>query len=180
MKLLSLVLLLFIIDTEAKSQVYTSRKVAVHFFSPAPITDIDALTNTASAILNPKKREVKVSIPIASFSFKKALMQQHFNQIYLESEKYPAATFKGTYTENINFTRDGNYKIPLTGKFNIHGVDKTVTIPCDMTIKNGEIAFNTDFKLLSRDYKIPAPMILSKEVGQEINITVNGILSESK
>ena len=178
MKLLSLVLLLFIIDTEAKSQVYTSRKVAVHFFSPAPITDIDALTNTASAILNPKKREVKVSIPIASFSFKKALMQQHFNQIYLESDKYPLASFKGIYPTAINLSKDGIYQVPLTGKFSIHGVEKTVTIPCDLSIKNGEIAFNTDFKLLSKDYKISPPVILTKEVGQEISVTVNGVLQK--
>lgn len=180
MKLLTLVLILFITASEAKSQVYASNNIAVHFFSPAPVTNIDALSNTASATLNAKKREVKVSIPIASFSFKKALMQQHFNKIYLESEKYPLATFKGNYTENINFSTNGDYKIPLTGRFTIRGVDKVVTIPCNLTIKNGKIVFDTDFKLLSKDYKIPTPVIITKEVGQEINVTVNGILSENK
>lgn len=179
MKLLGFVFLFFMV-TEAKSQVYSSVKIAVHFFSPAPITDIDALTHTAAASLNTKKREVKISIPIASFSFKKALMQQHFNQIYLESDKYPVASFKGIYPEDINFLKDGTYKLPLTGKFNIHGVEKAVTIPCDMNIKNGEIAFNTDFKLLSKDYKISPPVILTREVGQEIQVTVNGILLKNE
>ncbi len=176
MKLLSLALLFVTVVAEAKSQEYTSNKVAVHFFSPAPVTDIDALTNSAAASLNTKKREVKISIPISSFSFKKALMQQHFNEIYLESEKYPTATFKGTYSENISIAKDGIYKIPLTGKFTIHGVDKMVTIPCNMKVNNGAIAFNTDFKLISKDYKISVPTILSQEVGQEINVTVNGVL----
>ena len=177
MKLLSIVFLFFMV-TEANSQVYTSNKIAVHFFSPAPVTDINALTNTATALLNTKKREVRVSIPIASFNFKKALMQQHFNQIYLESDKYPLASFKGLYPEYINFSKDGSYKIPLTGKFNIHGVEKMLTIPCDMSIKNGEITFNTDFKLLSKDFKIQTPTILTKEVGQEISVTVNGVLQK--
>lgn len=178
MKFLSFALLFFLTALRVKSQIYTSNNVNVHFFSPAIITDIDAQSNAATAILNSKKKEVKVTIPIASFSFKKALMQQHFNEIYLESKKYPTSTFRGNYKEYINLQSDGVYQVDLTGKFNLHGVDKVLTIPCNLTIKNGAIVFDTDFKILIKDYKIDTPKMLNKEFGQEINVTVNGVLAQ--
>lgn len=178
MKFLGFVFLGFLTVVETKAQVFSSNQVAVHFFSPAPVTDIDALTNNASAIINAKKKEVKVSIPVTSFSFKKALMQQHFNEIYLETDKHPLSTFKGIYKEIIDLTVNGEYKINLTGKLNLHGVDKALTLPCHLIVKNKEITFNTDFRLFTKDFKITVPTILNKEVGKEIYVTVNGILKK--
>lgn len=178
MKFLGFLFFCIISCLSLEAQVFSSDKVTVHFFSPAPVTDIDALSNNASAIINAKKKEVKVSIPVTSFSFKKALMQQHFNEIYLETGKHPLSTFKGNYKENIDLTVDGEYKINLTGKLNLHGVDKTLTLPSYLVIKNKEITINTDFRLFTKDFKISVPTILNKEIGKEIYVTVNGVLKK--
>jgi polyisoprenoid-binding protein YceI len=160
----------------ANAQVYEAREMYIHFFSPAPIADIEAVSNAANAKLNEEKKEVEISINISSFKFKKALMQTHFNEKYIESNKYPKATFKGKYKETLDLDKDGSYVLNLDGHFNIHGVEKPKIVPCTITVKNGKIIFESKFKIISEDYKIKAPDIIYRKVGQEVTIDANGIL----
>lgn len=171
-----LVFLVFAGYSSSKAQSYVSQEMYIHFFSPAPIADIEAISNAADAKLNLEKKEIEIEIPISSFKFKKALMQTHFNEKYIESKKYPEAGFKGRFKESIDLDKDGIYPLTLEGKFNIHGVERTKTLSCLITVKNHKITFETTFKLLSADYKIKAPDIIYRKVGQEVTIDANGIL----
>jgi polyisoprenoid-binding protein YceI len=161
---------------KAEAQTYSAKEMYIHFFSPAPIADIEAITNSASIVLNTDKKEVEIELKVASFKFKKALMQTHFNEKYIESKKYPNAGFKGKYKEIINLEKDGTYILNLDGKFNIHGVERQKNITCKIIVKDHVVAFETTFKLLSADYKIKAPDVIYRKVGQEVNVDSNGIL----
>jgi len=174
-------LLFFLFQTfQSRAQTYSAKEIYVHFFSPAPIADIEAISNTAITTLNIEKKEVEIELKVSDFKFKKALMQAHFNEKYIESEKYPYSTFKGKFKEVINLEKDGVYKINLEGKFAIHGVEKPKTLNCVLTVKDRKITFETAFKLLSADYKIKAPDVLYRKVGQEVNVDANGILVREK
>ncbi len=180
MKYFFLILFFLSSFTVVNAQVYDASEMYIHFFSPAPIADIEAVSNAATAKLNEDKKEVEIIINISSFKFKKALMQTHFNEKYIESNKYPKATFKGKYKETIDLDKDGIYFLNLDGHFNIHGVERNKTVPCTFTVKNGKIIFETKFKIMSADYKIKAPDIIYRKVGQEVTIDVNGILVKEK
>lgn len=172
-------ILLFLISSTLKAQVYTASEMYVHLFSPAPIVDIEAVSNAAKAKLNTTKKDVEIEIPISSFTFKKALMQTHFNEKYIESSKYPNATFKGKFKENIDLKTDGVYKVNFDGKFSIHGVERPKIISCTFTVKQKKVIFDTKFELLSADYKIEAPDVIYRKVGQEVSVEATGIISEN-
>ncbi|KHJ38376.1 YceI-like domain protein [Pedobacter glucosidilyticus] len=162
-----------------KAQSFKTDKLSVHFFAAAPVADIDALTNSANAILDIKRKEIKVNIPISAFSFKKALMQQHFNEKYIESDKYPSASFKGNFKDDLTHKPDGTYLIYVEGKFNLHGVDVLQVIPCKITIQKNVLTVNSSFVLNTKDFKIEPPKILTKPIGEKIEVTVNGNLNKA-
>ncbi|MBU0695560.1 MAG: YceI family protein [Bacteroidetes bacterium] len=176
MRYLSFLLFFLLSFNSVTAQVYEASEMYIHFFSPAPIADIEAVSNAATAKLNEEKKEVEIMINISSFKFKKALMQTHFNEKYIESSRYPKASFKGKYKETLDLDKDGVYVLNLEGHFNIHGVERAKTVPCTITVKSGKIIFETKFKILSEDYKIKAPDIIYRKVGQEVTIDANGIL----
>lgn len=176
MRYLSFLLFFLLPFNSVNAQVYEASEMYIHFFSPAPIADIEAVSNAATAKLNEDKKEVEIIINISSFKFKKALMQTHFNEKYIESSKYPKASFKGKYKEALDLDKDGVYVLNLDGHFNIHGVERAKTVLCKITVKGAKIIFETKFKILSEDYKIKAPDIIYRKVGQEVTIDVNGIL----
>lgn len=176
MKRLIILFLLIVGFTSADAQEYKAKEIYIHFFSPAPIADIEAISNSATANLNIAKKEVEITINIASFKFKKALMQTHFNEKYIESDKFPTASFKGKFTDNISLNKDGVYQFDIEGKFNIHGVERAKTVLCKIIVKDQKIVFETNFKLLSADFKIKAPDIIYRKVGQEVTIDVAGKL----
>ena len=178
MKLLLIIFVFEFVSIHGYAQIYSSDNISVHFFAPAPITYIDALTNNAHGFIDTKKKEVKISMDMISFNFKKALMQQHFNEHYMETEKYPTASFKGNFKEELNLDRDGSYTINLEGKFNIHGVEKNKILPCTIIVKDGKAMINANFNLISKDYKIKLPQILYKPIAEEVNVSVNGLLNK--
>ena len=176
MKYIAFITFLIFQTIKAEAQTYSVKEMYVHFFSPAPIADIEAITNSASVVLNTDKKEVEIELKVASFKFKKALMQTHFNEKYIESKRYPNAGFKGKFKDIINLEKDGTYILNLDGKFNIHGVERQKNITCKIIVKDNVVAFETAFKLLSADYKIKAPDVIYRKVGQEVNVDSNGIL----
>lgn len=172
-----LAIILFVLTgLSVNAQDYTAAEMYVHLFSPAPIADIEAVSNAAKAKLNLAKKEVEIEIPVASFTFKKALMQTHFNEKYIESSKFPMASFKGRFKDNIDLSVDGIYKVLFDGKFGIHGVERPKTVACTFTVKQHKVIFDTKFSLLSADYKITAPDVIYRKVGQEVTVDATGIL----
>ena len=104
-----------------KSQsVFITEKGEATFYSYAPVEDIKATSNQVNSIINTLTGEVAFMIPMRSFHFAKSLMEEHFNEKYIESEKYPQATFKGNILEKVDFSKNGILQLTAKGKINIH------------------------------------------------------------
>lgn len=102
-------------------------------------------------------------------------MQEHFNENYMESDKYPKATFSGTITDpgKVSFTKDGDYKVNVNGDLAMHGVTKKITVPTTFTIKSGKLTGSSTFTVLLADYNISVPKIVENNIAKSIEIKVN-------
>lgn len=143
----------------------------VHFFSEAPAEDIEALNNKANGLINTKTNDIALIIPIKSFKFDKELMEEHFNENYLESDKYKNGSFKGKFNEKINWTADGSIEATATGILNIHGVEQKRTIKGQITIKDGKALLNTKFQVKLVDHDIDIPKVVFYNIAEVIDVT---------
>lgn len=161
------------------AQVFSTSSGAIGFFSSTPVEDIQAKSDKVLAVMN-AKREVAFSVSNTTFQFPNKLMQEHFNEKYMESEKYPTSTFKGKINEDIDLTKDGEHKVTVTGKLNIHGVEMDRTIPGTITVKDGVIHLVTDFKVKVADHKIEIPKLVLSKIAEEISVNVDAKLLPKK
>ena len=152
----------------------------ISFFSKTSMENIDATSNQVMCVLDPATANLQFSVLVKSFSFKKALMQEHFNENYLESDKYPKSTFKGTIADinNVNFSKDGTYNISVTGDLNLHNVAKRITTPGTLTIRSGTISLTSAFNVLLSDYNIEIPKVVEGNISKTIEIKINVALDQ--
>jgi polyisoprenoid-binding protein YceI len=137
--------------------------------------DIEGKNRTVTAVLDSKSGAFQFSVQIKSFEFEKKLMQQHFNENYLESDKFPDATFKGAVVNNsaVNYTKDGTYNVTVRGKLTIHNIARDVEVPGTITVNGGKIDANSTFNVLLSDYKISIPSAVKEKVSNSIRISVD-------
>ena len=100
------------------------------------------------------------------------MQRDHFNEKYMESDKYPNASFKGKIIEKVDFFTDGVYEVRAKGDLEIHGQKQTRIIKSKITIKNGIISIETDFTVLLSDYNIAVPGIIREKIASEIDVRV--------
>lgn len=171
MKTLSVLLfcLLFINISNAQD-LFLTKGGAITFFSSAPMEDIKAENNQVLSIIDASNGKMAISILMKSFMFEKALMQEHFNENYVESDKYPKATFKGEILnfKNINETVA---KIEVKGVMSIHGKSKEITITATMTKTEAAILVEGNFDLQVADFDIKIPAVVSKNIAKKIKVT---------
>lgn len=178
MKKSIIVAALLLMGNAVFAQKYMTRTGKVSFFSSTPVENIEAFNNEAAGVMDSKTGDVVFQIPIKSFKFENATMKDHFNENYMESDKFPKADYKAKITDvsKVNFEKDGTYNVSTSGKMTIHGVTKDVTIPGTITIKGSEATLNTKFKVRTEDYGIKIPSLVVKKIAKEIEVTVNSIL----
>lgn len=159
----------------AQDNVVSTTKGEIAFFSSAPLEDIDAKNNRVISMLNTQSLEVLVRIPINQFEFQNKLMQEHFNEKYLESDRYPYATFKGKMSAGIDFSKDGVYDVSAVGVLNLHGVDQKRTLTGKISISKGVIKLDTRFNINLADHKIDIPKLVFNKIAERIavNATLN-------
>lgn len=171
MKNLVVVGLAFCLSLSAWSQKFSLEKSHVKFFSSAPMEDITAENSKSSSILNEATGEVVFSIPIQEFQFAKSLMKEHFNEKYMESEKFPKATFQGKIPD-FKIDASGVQNVTASGKLIIHGVTRDVQIPGTIEKANNKITVKAKFIVKLEDYKITRPQLLWKNIAEEVEVTV--------
>lgn len=156
------------------AQKYICKNGSTTFFSETPVENIEAKSSESSSAYDTKTGDVVIIIPIKSFQFEQSLMQEHFNENYLESDKYPKAFFKGKITEaaSIDYSKDGTYKVNAQGKLTIHNVTKDVKIPGTISIKNGKINMDSKFTVRCADYAIKIPKLVMVKIAEEIQVTI--------
>lgn len=167
---------LLIINCTASAQTsYMTKNGKISFFSKTDMENIDAVNNQTMSILNAQTGEIVFSVMINGFLFKKALMQEHFNENYMESGKYPKATFKGTITDltKVNFKTDGVYNVSVTGDLTMHNVTNKVTVPAVIAVKGGKISANTTFNAKLDDYKIAVPKVVENNISKIIEVKID-------
>lgn len=175
LRLLFTCLLFSLLPIAAISQKYYTKNGSISFFSKTPIEDISARNNQVMSVLNTQNGELQFSLLVKNFQFKKALMQEHFNENYLESERFPKATFKGTVSNisSVNLSADGAYKVSVAGDLTIHGITKNTTAEGTLTIKGGHIWGESRFIVKPADYNISIPKVVRENIAETIEVTVS-------
>ena len=163
-----------------KAQNYMASNIKAALFSSTPVEDIKAVSTKTTAVIISKTGEVAFQVSIKSFEFEKKLMQEHFNENYMESDQYPVASFKGTIDPNINWTKDGEYAVNAKGNLTVHGVSKPRTIPGKITIKNGTAILYTSFDVACTDHNIEIPTLVFAKIAKVINVKITGTLTPKK
>lgn len=169
------ILLLITFALAGQAQKVYTKNGNVAFFSKTALENISADNNQVTSMLNLQTGDLQFSVLIKAFHFKKALMEEHFNENYMESDKYPKAIFKGMIADisKINFTKDGSYPASVSGDLTIHGITNKLTVPGTITVKAGIAAATASFNIKPADYKISIPKLVKDNIAESINITVN-------
>ncbi len=157
-------------------ELYKTTSAEVGFFSSAPVEDIQADSNEGISVLNTDTGEISFLVKIRSLQFPKSLMQEHFNENYMESERYPSATFKGKIVEPVDLSLNGEIPVVLSGVLNIHGIAKNRKIPATLRISNDQITLKSKFNVACEDHNIKIPRILWKNIAEVVMVQVNANL----
>ncbi|TDE13659.1 YceI family protein [Dyadobacter psychrotolerans] len=159
-----------------QSLMYSTSTGNTRFSSETPLENIKAENKKSQAILNTSTGELAIRMNMRDFVFPNKLMQEHFNENYMESEKYPTGTFSGKMDKVIDYSKDGEYETSATGKFTVHGVTKTRTISGKIKIEDGKISVNSDFQVPLADHKIDVPEIVFVKIAQKIDVKAQYVL----
>ena len=180
MKKLSLCIALFIfMATESHAQkLFFSKSMETAFFSEARFENIEAVSRKGVSAVDVAKREIAFKIPVQSFKFSNGLMQEHFNENYLESDKYPHATFKGIIMEGADLTRNGTYNVIVTGELYLHGIAKERTIAGVITVNNSQLEINSAFIIPVQDHQIKIPNDKISNISQDIKVKVKAVYEQ--
>jgi len=176
MKKLFIVALVALSATAANAQTkYMTRTGQVSFFSHTSMEDIKAVNNQVSAVLDPSTGSLAYTVLIKSFQFEKALMQEHFNENYMESDKYPKATFTGKVKDmsGVDLTKDGDYKVEVEGNLTMKDKTNQVSVPGTVSVKDGKVETKTKFNVKPQDYNIEIPAVVKEKIAQDIEVTVD-------
>lgn len=154
---------------------YQTKSGQISFFSETPVRNIEAINNQVASLINTGTGEVVFSVPIKEFKFEKALMEEHFNENYMESAKYTKSTFQGKITNlsEVNFLVDGTYSVNVAGKLSMHGVIKPLTATGKITIAQGKISVIANFTIQLIDFNIERPTIVMTEIAESVDVKIN-------
>jgi hypothetical protein len=161
---------------------YFTKTGYVCFYSVAPLEDIEAHHRSVTAIVDTKSGSLQFILLINGFEFEKALMQEDFNEDYMESPKYPKAEFKGQLLNNsaIIYSKDGEYPAKVKGMLSVHGETKEMEASGKVIVKEGRIQMNAIFNILLSDYKVPISKLVKDKISNKVKITLDATLEPLK
>ncbi len=181
MKRIMFILALALAATEATTaQTYFTRNGYIGFSSKTPLEDIKAENRQVYAMIDPVKKTLGFTLLLRSFLFDKELMQEHFNENYVESEKYPKASFMGTINGDVNAAQPGRYPVQVKGQLTLHGVTRPVETPAVLEVQTGKLTGKADFKITPADYNIRIPSLVKDKIESQITIHVQVECTPSK
>lgn len=175
-KILLNALLFVLVATAAHAQDRFFTKVGkISFFSSTPMEAIEAHNKSATSVIDTKTGKMEFAVLMKAFHFEKALMEEHFNENYVESSKFPKATFSGNIMnlQDVNFKKDGTYNVTVKGNLTMHGVTKPVEVPGKITVKNGLITAVSSFTVAPEDYQIKIPNLVREKISKQIKVEVD-------
>jgi len=168
-------ILLILITPIVQGQKLIAKNAHIRFYSHTPIEDIEAHNRQAVSILDPATGELQFKLLIKAFEFEKKLMQEHFNENYMESDKFPKASFTGKIINmsEIDLDADGKYPVIAEGELTIRGITQRINISGTLTVMNGKVSANSVFMVSPKDYAIDIPNLVRDNIAREIEVTVS-------
>jgi len=164
-----ILLVLVVFASNLQAQILSFDHGKIEFYTKTVLSDIDAISTKAKANLNLETGSVDVSIEINSFEFEYEMMQEHFNEEYLESDKFPKATFKGNISQDIS-NIDGETNVDAIGELNIHGITKEVRLKANISKKKDFTIVKFKIPVTFKDFNVDEPSILSKSVAKDVEV----------
>ncbi|MGB3464771.1 MAG: YceI family protein [Cyclobacteriaceae bacterium] len=170
MRYLLIPALLLVVSHLSFGQKYSTTSSNVRFFSSAPLEDIEATNTTSRSVVDMETGEFAFIIKIKDFQFEKSLMQEHFNENYLESEKYPDATFAGFIADWSGVK--GEQEVIARGNLRVHGISRPVEIKGNIDYQDDQLTITSVFSIQLVDYKIKIPKAVFYNIAEEVEVTI--------
>ncbi len=157
------------------AQKHMTRNGHIWFFSSTPVEDIEAHNYQTTSIINTENGEMAYVVLMRGFQFEKALMQEHFNEKYVESDTYPKSTFQGSITnlDEIDFNTNGTYDATVSGELALHGVTKDITATGQIKVEDGNIKAEAVFPIRLEDYDIEVPGMVRNKIAEVVNAHID-------
>jgi hypothetical protein len=171
MKILFVVVACVFFGVPVSAQKFTSEKGVITFFSDAALEDIKAENTMVGSLFNSATGDLVYIVKIKDFKFEKALMREHFNEKYMETEKFPKSTFQGKVT-GFNPNTPGEQKCKAVGKLNIHGVTKDIDLPGTIEFSGGKAILKSKFIVKLVDYQIKIPKLVWQNIAEQVEVKV--------
>jgi len=154
--------------------IFVTKEGKISFFSKAPLEDINPSSDKLASVLNTKTKKIIFSVNIKTLhGFNAALQEEHFNEKYMHSDKYPKAIFKGEILDDVNLTQTGTYNVKAKGILDIHGVEQERTIDGVITVEEGKINLSAKFKVEVADHKVKIPKLVWEKVAEVVEVAVD-------
>ena len=157
------------------AQKYFTREGSITLISETPVERIEAFNKTATSVIDFSSGAMDFAALIKAFHFEKAILQDYFNENFLQSNEYPKAVFKGKILnyEDIDLTKAGVHQVAVEGELTAHGQTKKVRTNGSLKINGDIVNAIASFTLSADDYKIPIPEVVKENLAKEIKIDIN-------
>lgn len=174
MKKIIISLAFIAIGLNAFGQKFFTKEGQISFYSEAPMEKIEAHNSRVTAVIDTESGGVEFALLIKSFQFEKALMQEHFNENYMESSKFPKALFKGRITnlDDVDFSESGEYSADITGDLTLHGVTNEINTAATLRVDGNGFTGTSDLVLAVADYDIKIPGVVADNIAKEIEVKI--------
>lgn len=161
---------------------YFTKNGQITFAAGTALEDIDGTNKSTSSVYDVNTGQIEFAVLIKGFEFKRALMQEHFNENYLESDKYPRAVFRGKVIDagQFNFKKDGSYPVTVKGTLEMHGVKKEITVPAAIKVAGTAVNASAAFEILLSDFNITIPGLVKDKISKSVNVRIECNYSELK
>lgn len=180
--ILGLLLSLTILSNANAQDKYFTKTGKIYFNCTGGVEKIEATNKTTTSVLDAKSGMIQFSLLMKGFEFERALMMEHFNENYVETEKFPKSTFAGAIVNNseVNYGKDGSYAVKVKGKLTMHGETKEVEAPGKIIVKGGKVAAVSDFTVKLSDFGIKIPGAVQDKISNDVKISVDLALEPLK
>ncbi|PWK27381.1 YceI-like domain-containing protein [Arcicella aurantiaca] len=174
---IKLIIITCLTSSTTFGQLFSTQSGETSFFSETPVENISGVNKTVGAILNTSTKEIAVSMKMTAFDFPNKLMQEHFNENYIESDKFPTGLFKGKIVEDIDLTKNGTYDVTAKGQLTLHGITQAREIKGKLTVDNQKITLTSNFDVKLVDHKIDVPKLVFSKIAEVIAVKSKYIFS---
>ena len=168
---------LLLASSLSAQQRYTTRSGSIDFFSDAPLEDIAAKNTQVTAAVDLLSQQMAFVATMKEFVFPDGLMQAHFNENFVESEKFPRATFSGRLLgiPEGGMPTTGIVPVEVDGDLTIHGVKRRVKVPGTLEFVDKQLVAKAKFSVAPADYKIDVPSLIKEHIAKSVDITVYAV-----